>query len=115
MYALLYCDAEQGVRIQRPRRDYLTVIVATKKHRRLERFLLAVTELPAKGVWHDPQGVSDDDHAKNTVMQIEFGDDADGLIAKGVVAALGLINNLEINEQILYCRIERLNASSLAG
>jgi hypothetical protein len=35
------------------------------------------------------------------------------LIGNGVVAALSLINNLEINEEILYGRMENIEQSTL--
>lgn len=112
-YALLYCDATQGVALSRQRRDYLTVTLPSAKAPLLERFMLAVTETHASGTWLDPEGVSDDIGARNTILQVEFGDSEDHLICDGLLAVLRMINNLEINEEILYARIEELERSTL--
>ena len=114
-YALLFCDESQGVRLPRSRRDFLTVTLPSAKADTLERFMLAVTELQAAGTWLDPEGVSDDVAASNKVLQVEFGDSPDDLVSEGLVATLGLINNLEVNEEILYARIERLERSTLVS
>ena len=112
-YALLYCDERQGVRLTRARRDFLTVTLPSAKANSLERFMLAVTESRVAGTWLDPEGVSDDIGAINKILQVEFGDSADELVSKALIAVLRLINNLEVNEEILYARIERLERSTL--
>lgn len=112
-YALLFCDAGAGVALKRTRRDFLTVTLPSSKKAALESFMLAVTETHAAGTWLDPEGVSDDVGARNTVLQVEFGDTADDLVCDALIAVLGLINNLEVNEQILYARIEKLARSTL--
>lgn len=112
-YALLFCDEKQGARLPRVRRDFLTVTLPSAKAASLERFMLAVTEMRAAGTWLDPEGVSDDVDATNKLLQVEFGDSRDGLISDGLIAALALINNLEVNEEILYARIEQLERSTL--
>ena len=113
LYALLFCNRRQNVKIIRAHRDFLTVTLAADKAPCLENFLLAVTEIPARGIWHDPEGVSDDEGVNNTVMQVEFGDDQNGKVSDMIMSALQLLNNLEINEEILYCRIENAQKSSL--
>lgn len=112
-YALLFCDSAQGVRLPRVQRDFLTVTLPSSKAALLERFMLAVTETRAAGTWLDPEGVSDDIEARNTVLQVEFGDTGGAQVSDGLVAVLRLVNNLEINEEILYARIERLEKSTL--
>ena len=112
-YALLFCDEKQGVRLPRPRRDFLTVTLPTKKKESLERFMLAVTETQALGTWLDPKGVSDDIDARNTILQVEYGDAPDHQISDALLVVLGMINELEVNEEILYGRIECLQRSTL--
>ncbi len=112
-YALLFCDERQNVRLPRDHRDFLTVTLPAAKSQTLERFMLALTETPVSGTWLDPEGVSDDIGAANKILQVEFGDSPDGTVSDGLIAILGLINNLEVNEEILYARIERLERSTL--
>ena len=112
-YALLFCDHKQGVNFVRSRKDFLTVTLPSSKSDTLERFMLAVTETHASGTWLDPEGVSDDIAAPNTILQVEYGDSSDGLISEALLAVLKMINNLEVNEEILYARIERLERSTL--
>lgn len=112
-YALLFCNERQGVHLPRVRRDFMTVILPSAKAGTLERFMLAVTEMQVSGTWLDPDGVSDDIGASNKVLQVEFGDGQDGLVSDGLIAILGIINSLEVNEEILYARIEQLERSTL--
>ena len=112
-YALLFGDEKIGVRLPRDRRDFLTVTLPSAKSNALERFMLAVTKLEAQGTWLDPEGVSDDVGAPNTVLQVEFGDSADEAISKALLVVIAKLNDLEVNEQILYARIEDLERSSL--
>lgn len=114
-YALLYCDAKLGVDLPRGHRDFLTVTIPSAKADTLERFMLAVTETRATGTWLDPEGVSDDIEARNTILQVEFGDAPDKSISDALLAALRMINNLEVNEEILYARIEQLERSTLVS
>ena len=112
-YALLFCDQGLGVALKRTKRDFLTVTLPSKKASSLERFMLAVTETRVAGTWLDPEGVSDDVEVSNTVLQVEFGDTDDDLVCDALIAVLGLINSLEVNEQILYARIEKIARSTL--
>jgi hypothetical protein len=68
----------------------------------------ATTELSAAGTWQDPESVSNDARADNVILEVEYGEIEDELIGHGIVRSLSLINNLEVNEQILYAR--RINA-----
>ncbi len=76
-------------------------------------FMKATTELSAMGTWQDPKGAANDLRADNILLQIEYGEIEGELIGDGVVIALGLINNLEINEEILYGRMENIEQSTL--
>ncbi|MEM1207577.1 MAG: hypothetical protein AAGN66_30360 [Acidobacteriota bacterium] len=114
-YALLFCDERQGVQLRRTRRDFLTVTLPSVKAGSLERFMLAVTEMEVQGTWLDPEGVSDDIGATNKILQVEFGDSDDDAVSDGLLVALGMINDLEVNEEILYARTEELERSTLVG
>jgi hypothetical protein len=47
------------------------------------------------------------------LIEVEFGETADEVVGKAIVAALSLINNLEINEQVLYARMVNVEESTL--
>ena len=78
-------------------------------------FMKATTELSATGTWQDPTGSDSDLRADNVVMEIEFGETEGEAIGQGVITALKLINNLEINEEILYGRMENVAQSTLVS
>jgi hypothetical protein len=68
----------------------------------------ATMELSAMGTWQDPKGAANDLRADNIVMEIEYSETEGEEIDDGIVTALSLINNLEINEEILYGRTENI-------
>ena len=47
------------------------------------------------------------------VLEVEYGEIDGELIGDGIVLSLRLINNLEINEEILYGRMENIEQSTL--
>jgi hypothetical protein len=49
------------------------------------------------------------------VLEIEYGEIEGERIGDGTVTALRLINNLEINEEILYGRMETIEPSTLVS
>jgi hypothetical protein len=49
------------------------------------------------------------------VLEIEHGEIEGERIGNGVVTALSLINNLEINEEILHGRMENIEQSTLVS
>ena len=51
--------------------------------------------------------------ADNIVLEIEYGEIEGERIGDGVITALSLINHLEINEEILYGRMENIEQSTL--
>jgi hypothetical protein len=61
------------------------------------------------------QGAASDLRADNVVLEIEYGEIEGERIGDGVVTALKLINNLEINEEILYGRMENIEQSTLVS
>jgi hypothetical protein len=58
-------------------------------------------------------GVSNDIRADNVIVEVEFGDVAGELVGHGIVRCLSLINNLEVNEQVLYARMINVEESTL--
>ena len=94
--------------------ELLTVVLPRHKADALD-FLRASTELAAVGTWHDPQDVSNDERADNVVLEVQFGEVESELVGTGVLAALRLINELEINEQVLYVRMVNVEETSLGA
>lgn len=112
LYAFLFGDETTGINFKRTQQELLTVTVPVFKASVLD-FMKATTELSAYGTWQDPESVSNDLRADNTLLQVEYGEVEGELIGDGIKAALGLINNLEINEQVLYARMENIEQSTL--
>lgn len=94
-------------------RERLTITVARAKGPAIAGLLRAATEIDVEGTWRDPERVSHDDRAPNTLFEIEYGEIATEMVGRGIALALRLINDLEINEQILYARMENVEESSL--
>ncbi len=90
----------------------LTLIIPRHKAACLD-FMKATTELSASGTWQDPDSVSNDAHADNVILEVEFGEVEGELIGKGIIQSLSLINHLEVNEQILYGRMINIEQSTL--
>ena len=112
LYAALYGDTSINVNLTRGQEELLTMILPQSKSETLS-FLKAVTQVNALGTWKDPEGVSNDDQANNIGLQVEFGDNEKGTIGLAVFVVLNLINLLQVNEQILYARMEKVARSSL--
>jgi hypothetical protein len=110
--ALLFGDESGGVALDRVQQELLTVVLPRHKADTLD-FLRASTEVAAVGTWHDPQDVSNDERADNVVLEVQFGEVESELVGTGVLAALRLINELEINEQVLYVRMVNVEETSL--
>jgi hypothetical protein len=112
LFALLFGDESTATRVDRVQRELLTLTLPRAKARAFD-FIPAATELNGAGMWRDPTGVSDDERADNVIVEVEFGEVAGELIGHGVVRCLSLINNLEVNEQILYARMINVEQSTL--
>jgi hypothetical protein len=112
LYVVLYGDTSMNISIPRSRVEILTIIIPENKSD-IFNFLKAVTETKITGTWNDPEEVSNDDHTNNIGFQIEFSDTKDGILGTAAFVALQLINLLEVNEQILYARLENIERSSL--
>ena len=98
----------------RTQRQLLILTVPRMKSDPLD-FMRATTELRAEGKWQDSNGGTDDRRADNVVLEIEYGEMEGNQIGDGIVSALRLINLLEINEEVLYGRIEKVEQSTLVS
>jgi hypothetical protein len=76
-------------------------------------FMRASTEISGAGTWQDPDSVSNDIRADNVILEVEFGEVTGELVGRGIVRCLSLINNLEVNEQVLYARMINVEESTL--
>jgi len=112
LFALLFGDASTQTAFDRHQQELLTLTLPRFKAEALD-FMKATTELSALGTWQDPDSVSNDQRADNVIFEVEYGEIEGELIGNGVVRCLSLINNLEVNEQILYARMINLEQSTL--
>lgn len=112
LYGLLFGDESTNTSFERIQRELLTLTVPRMKSDALD-FMKATTELSAAGTWQDPKGAANDLRADNVVLEIEYGEIEGEVIGDGIIIALSLINNLEINEEILYGRMENIEQSTL--
>ncbi|MGH9226451.1 MAG: hypothetical protein ACRD2W_22275 [Acidimicrobiales bacterium] len=112
LFALLFGDDSNGTHLIRFQQELLTMALPRFKADALD-FMRASTELSAAGTWQDPDSVSNDERADNVLLEVQFGEVEGELVGRGVVAALSLINNLEVNEQILYARMINIEEATL--
>jgi hypothetical protein len=112
LYGLLFGDETTNTSLRRTQRELLTLTVPRMKAEALD-FMKATTELSALGTWQDPRGAANDMQADNVVLEVEYGEIGGELVGNGIVLALGLINNLQINEEILYGRMENVEQTTL--
>lgn len=114
LFDLLFGDESTDTTFHRIQREMLTLTLPASKAWVID-FMKATTELSALGTWQDPDSVSNDSRAENVILEVEFGEIEGEFIGQGIIAALGLINNLEVNEQILYGRMINVEQSTLIG
>ena len=112
LFALLFGDESNGTHLVRTQQELLTMALPRFKAAALD-FMRASTELTAAGTWQDPDSVSNDERADNVLLEVQFGEVEGELVGRGVVTALSLINNLEVNEQILYARMINIEEATL--
>lgn len=112
LFALLFGDASTNTSLERVQQELLTIAVPRPKAYALD-FMRASTELVAAGTWQDPANVSNDERADNVLLEVQYGEVADELVGDAIVLALSLINNLEINEQVLYARMINVEDTTL--
>ncbi|MBW8090615.1 hypothetical protein IGW14_21965 [Streptomyces hygroscopicus subsp. hygroscopicus] len=104
LYALLVADEEAGVHLDRVERALLTVTVPRAKAH-------TIGFLPRTAV--APEDGERAPHAPDTLLQVEYGEIPEELVGNGIAACLRLINNLEINEPVLYARMEHVGSGAL--
>lgn len=114
LFGFLFGDESTDTHFHRTQRRLLTLTVPRMKSDALD-FMKASTELRAMGTWQDPERPVNDMRADNVVLEIEYGEIEGEGIGDGIVTALKLINHLEINEEILYGRMERIQQSTLVS
>ena len=112
LFALLFADSGDFAELERTEHELLTMAVPRFKAGALD-FMQAATELNAAGTWQDPDSVSNDERADNVLLEVQFGEIEGELVGKAIITALSLINNLEVNEQILYARMINVEETSL--
>ncbi len=112
LFGLLFGDAATNTQLGRTKRTLLTFALPRTKALALD-FMQAATELNAAGTWHDPHSVSNDVRADNVIFEVEYGEIKHELVSQGIIRCLSIINNLEVNEQILYARIVDIEQSTL--
>lgn len=112
-YALLYGDDELNVNFARMDGELLTITMPRLKAYTLLPYMKSVTEIGSKGTWRDPGDLSNDVEADNVILEVEYRESDTELIGNAIKSTLRLINNLEVNEQILYFRILKIEQSSL--
>ncbi|HEY2980653.1 MAG TPA: hypothetical protein VGJ22_05695 [Anaerolineales bacterium] len=112
LFTLLFGDEQTNTHFQRKQQELLTLNLPSSKAGALD-FMKASTEYNVAGTWNDPDNVSNDQRAENLILEVEYGEVDGELIGDGIVLTLSLINNLEVNEQILYARMINLEQSTL--
>jgi len=112
LFGLLFGDETTGTQLERLQRELLTFTLPRFKAGALD-FMKATTEFSAAGTWEDPSNVSNDTRADNVILEVEYGEIAEELVGAGIVRCLSLINNLEVNEQILYARMINVEQTTL--
>jgi hypothetical protein len=112
LFGLLFGDETTGTQLERLQRELLTFTLPRFKAGALD-FMKATTEFSAAGTWQDPSNVSNDTRADNVILEVEYGEIAEELVGAGIVRCLSLINNLEVNEQILYARMINVEQTTL--
>ena len=112
LFGLLFGDEGTNTSFDRAGRELLTLTLPRRKAKALD-FMKATTELGAVGTWQDPESVSNDSRADNVVLEVEYSEVEGEWIGQGIVRTLALINNLEINEQVLYARMIDVEQSTL--
>jgi hypothetical protein len=112
LFALLFGDASTATSLERVQQELLTLALPRAKAESLD-FMRASTELAAAGTWQDPEKVSSDERAEIVLLEVQYADTPDEIVGNAIVAALSVINNLEINEQVLYARMINIEESTL--
>jgi hypothetical protein len=114
LFGLLFGDETTSTQFPRTQRELLTLILPRIKAEALN-FMKATTQYSATGTWQDPESGSGESQKDNVVLEVEYGETEDQAISRGILTALRLINDLEINEEVLYGRMEKIERSTLVS
>lgn len=112
LFALLFGDESTATSLDRVQPELVTIALPRHKASCLD-FMRSSTELSAEGTWQDPESVSNDERADNVLLEVQFREVEGELVGNGIVVALSIINNLEINEQVLYARMINVEETTL--
>lgn len=104
LFGILFGDESTNTHLSRTGRELFSLTVPRYKTEVLD-FMKATTELNALGSWQDPESISNDSREDNVILEVEYSEIEGELGGAGLIRALSLINNLEVNEQILYARM----------
>jgi hypothetical protein len=114
LFGFLFGDETMNRRLLRTQRQLLTLTIPRTKAHALD-FMKSATELRARGTWQDPDSAGQELQTDNVVLEIEYGETEGTKIGEGIITALRLINALEINEELLYGRMEKVEQSTLVS
>jgi hypothetical protein len=114
LFGFLFGDETMNTHFRRTKRQLLTLTIPRLKSDALN-FMQATTELRATGTWQDSEGPAQNTRTENSVFEVEYGEIESETIRDGIITALKLINELEINEEILYGRMEKVEQSTLVS
>ncbi|MGE5373700.1 MAG: hypothetical protein ACM3XO_01490 [Bacteroidota bacterium] len=114
LFGLLFGEESTNTHLRRNQRQLLTLTLPRTKSEALD-FMKATTEFHARGTWQDPESGAGEVQSDNVVFEVEYGESEDQAIGEGIITALRLINNLEINEKVLYGRLQKIEQSTLVS
>jgi hypothetical protein len=114
LFGFLFGDETMNTRFLRTQRQLLTLTIPRPKADALD-FMKSATELRARGTWQNPDGAGQELQTDNVILEIEYGETEGTKIGEGIITALRLINALEINEELLYGRMEKVEQSTLVS
>ena len=79
----------------------------------LQPYMKGVTELRGKGTWFDSKTNSPDYIVDNVLLEVEYGETESEISGNALKSCLQVINDLEINEDVLYLRMINIEQSTL--
>lgn len=115
LYALLYGDEEINVKLPRGEYELLTLTIPRLKAFSLESILKAASITSSKGTWIDPfkKSKANDVSTDNIIIEVQYKEIPSEKVGDGIKYALLLINELEVNEVVLYFRMIKIEQSNL--
>ncbi len=115
LYALLYGDKDINVKLDRVEFELLTITIPRLKAYTLESIMKAASITSSKGTWIDPMSrtKTNDVSTDNVIIEVQYREVHSEMIGNGIKSVLLLINNLEVNEVVLYFRMIKIEQSNL--